>query len=115
MTPVVCRLVRPFLEWPPLESVCFCRLKRFCFFISGLQNIHVDIDIQNICGLEADIKIRDTYHIAQLHMPPTYICSIISAEIRFYFNPFPFFSSFEAGIANAISSFKTPSTSQSPH
>ena len=27
------------------------------------QNIHVDIDIQTICGLEADITIRDTYHI----------------------------------------------------
>ena len=23
----------------------------------------MNIDIQNICGLEADIKIRDTYHI----------------------------------------------------
>ena len=34
----------------------------FCFVTSGLQNIHLDIDIQNICGLEADIKIIDTYH-----------------------------------------------------
>ena len=41
----------------------FGRLKICCFVTSGLQNIHVDIDIQNICGLEADIKIRDTYHI----------------------------------------------------
>ena len=37
-------------------------LKIFYFVISGLQNIHSDIDIQNICGLEADIKIIDTYH-----------------------------------------------------
>ena len=35
----------------------------FCFVTSGLQNIQLDIDIQNICGLEADIKIIDTYHI----------------------------------------------------
>ena len=41
----------------------FGRLKIFCFVTSGLQNLHVDIDIQNICGLEADIKIRITYHI----------------------------------------------------
>ena len=38
-------------------------LKIFCFFTSGLQNIQLDIDIPNICGLEADIKIIDTYHI----------------------------------------------------
>ena len=38
-------------------------LKIFCFVTSGLQNIQLDIDIQNICGLEADIKIIDTYHI----------------------------------------------------
>ena len=44
-------------------SIFFGRLKIFCFVTSGLQNIHVDIDIQNICGLEADITIRDTYHI----------------------------------------------------
>ena len=30
----------------------------FCFVTSGLQNIQLNIDIQNICGLEAD-----TYHI----------------------------------------------------
>ena len=41
----------------------FGRLKIFCFVTSGLKNIHVDIDIQNIFGLEADIKKRDTYHI----------------------------------------------------
>ena len=35
-------------------------LKIFCFVTSGLQNIHLDIDIQNICGLIADIKIIDT-------------------------------------------------------
>ena len=44
-------------------SIFFCSLKIVCFATIGLQNIHVDIDIQNICGLEADIKIRDTYHI----------------------------------------------------
>ena len=44
-------------------SIFFCRLKIFCFVTNGLQNIHVDIHIQNICGLEADITIRDTYHI----------------------------------------------------
>ena len=44
-------------------SIFFDRLTIFCFVTSGFQNIHVDIDIQNICGLEADIKIRDTYHI----------------------------------------------------
>ena len=33
------------------------------FVTSGIQNIHVDIDLQNIFGLEADITIRDTYHI----------------------------------------------------
>ena len=41
----------------------FCLLKIFCIVISGLQNIYLDIDIQNICGLEAGIKIIDTYHI----------------------------------------------------
>ena len=43
--------------------IFFGRLKIFCFFTNGLRNIHVDIDIQNICGLEADITIRDTHHI----------------------------------------------------
>ena len=38
-------------------------LKIFCFVTSGLQNIQSDIDIQSICGSEADIKIIDTYHI----------------------------------------------------
>ena len=33
-------------------------LKIFCFVTSGLQNIQLDRNIQNICGLEADI-----YHI----------------------------------------------------
>ena len=33
----------------------------FYFVTSGLQNIYLDIDIQNICGLEAGIKIIDTY------------------------------------------------------
>ena len=37
-------------------------LKTFCFVTSGLQNIQLDLDIQNICGLEADIKIY-TYHM----------------------------------------------------
>ena len=41
----------------------FGRLKIFCFVTSGLQNIHLDIDIHNICVLEAYIKIIDTYHI----------------------------------------------------
>ena len=41
----------------------FCLLKIFCFVTSGLQNICLDIDIQNICGLEAGIKIIETYHI----------------------------------------------------
>ena len=31
--------------------------------VTSLQNIYLDIDIQNICGPEADIKIIDTYHI----------------------------------------------------
>ena len=44
-------------------SIFFGRLKIFCFVTSGLQNIHVDIYMQNICELEADIRIRDTYHI----------------------------------------------------
>ena len=35
-------------------SILFGRLKLFCFVTSGLQNIHVDIDIENICGLESD-------------------------------------------------------------
>ena len=35
------------------------RYKFFCFVTSGLQNIHLDIEIHNICGLEADIKIID--------------------------------------------------------
>ena len=47
LTRVVCGLCRPFLK---LEIVSFVT--------SGFQNIHVDIDIQNICGLEADIKIE---------------------------------------------------------
>ena len=38
-------------------------LKIICFINSDLQNIHLDIDIQIICGLEADIKIVHTYHI----------------------------------------------------
>ena len=38
-------------------------LKLFCFVTSGLQNIQLDIDIQNVCGLDADIKIIDSYHI----------------------------------------------------
>ena len=38
-------------------------LKIFCFVTSGLQNIQLDIDIQNVCGLDADIKIIDSYHI----------------------------------------------------
>ena len=63
LTRVVCGLGRPFLKWPPLESVFFWSPKNILFVTSGLQNIHVDIDIQNICGLEADITIRDTYHI----------------------------------------------------
>ena len=45
-----------------IVSIFFDRLKIFCFVTSGLQNIHVDIDIKNICGLEADIT-RDTYPI----------------------------------------------------
>ena len=49
LTHVVCGLCRPCFKWPPLESVFFGRLKIFCFVTSGLQNIHVDIDIQNIC------------------------------------------------------------------
>ena len=35
----------------------------FCSVTSGLQNIQLNTDIQNICGLGADIKIIDTYHI----------------------------------------------------
>ena len=59
LTRVVCGLCRPFLKRPPLESGFFSiRLKIFGFVTSGLQNIHLDIDIQNICGLETD-----TYHI----------------------------------------------------
>ena len=42
----------------------FSLLKIFCFVTSGPQNIYLDIDIQNICGLEAGIKIIDTYHIS---------------------------------------------------
>ena len=38
-------------------------LKIFCIVTSGLQNIQLDIDIQNICGLEVDIIIIDTYYI----------------------------------------------------
>ena len=41
----------------------FCLLKIFCFATSGLQNIYLNIDIQNICGLEAGRKIIDTYHL----------------------------------------------------
>ena len=37
--------------------------KIFCFVTSGLRNIQSDIDIRSICGLEADKKIIDTYHI----------------------------------------------------
>ena len=44
-------------------SIFFGRLKIFCFVTNGLQRIHVDIDIQIFCGLEAEITIRDTYHI----------------------------------------------------
>ena len=44
-------------------SMFLGRSKIFCFPTSDLQNIHVDLDIQNICGLEVDITIRDTYHI----------------------------------------------------
>ena len=62
LTGDICGLCRPFLKWPPLVSVKSV-LKIFCFVTSGLQNIHLDIDIQTICGLEADIKIIDTYHI----------------------------------------------------
>ena len=46
LTRVVCGLCRQFLKWPTLDSVFFGRLKIFCFVTSGLQNIHVDIDIQ---------------------------------------------------------------------
>ena len=60
LTRVVCELCRPFLNG--VSKFSFWSLKFFCF-VSGLQNIHLDIDIQNICGLEADIKIIDTYHI----------------------------------------------------
>ena len=51
LTRVVCGLI--------LVSVFFtiC-LKIFGFVTSGLQNIHLEINIQNICGLETD-----TYHI----------------------------------------------------
>ena len=65
LTRVICGLCRLFLKWPPLGSVkCFFgHLKIFSFVASGLQNIHLDIDIYNICGLEADIKIIDSYHI----------------------------------------------------
>ena len=63
LTRDVCGLSRLFLKWPPQESVFFCSLKMVCFVTSGLQNMHVDMDIQNICGLEVDIKIKDTYHI----------------------------------------------------
>ena len=62
LTGDICGLCRPFLKWPPLVSAKSV-LKIFCFVTSGLQNIHLDIDIQTICGLEADIKIIDTYHI----------------------------------------------------
>ena len=40
-----------------------CLLNIICFVTSGLQNICLDIDIQNICGLETGIKIIDTYNI----------------------------------------------------
>ena len=46
-----------------VSNFFFYRLKIFCFIKSGLQNIHLDIDIQTICELEADIKITDTFHI----------------------------------------------------
>ena len=58
LTRVICGLCRPFLKLPPLESVFFCRLKVFCSVTSDFQNIHVDIDIHNICGLEADIIVE---------------------------------------------------------
>ena len=35
----------------------FLLAQKYFFGNSGLQDIHLDIDIQNICGLEADIKI----------------------------------------------------------
>ena len=41
----------------------FLSLKNIFFVTSGLQNIYLDIDIQNICRLEAGIKIIDTYHV----------------------------------------------------
>ena len=56
LTRVVCGLCQPFLKWPPLKSNIF-------FVTSGLQNIYLTIDIQNICVLEAGIQIIDTYHI----------------------------------------------------
>ena len=31
--------------------------------VAAKINIHLDIDIHIICGLECDIKIIDTYHI----------------------------------------------------
>ena len=64
LTHVVCGLCRLFLKWPPSDSVKNMGGLKIIYFVnSGLQNIHLDIDIQNYCGLEADIKIIDTYHI----------------------------------------------------
>ena len=53
LTRVVCGLCRPFFKWSTLESVFFFgRLKIFCFVTNGLQNIHVDIDIQIFVDLK---------------------------------------------------------------
>ena len=35
----------------------FFLISKYFFATSDLQNIHLDIDIQNICELEADIKL----------------------------------------------------------
>ena len=36
----------------------FLLAQKYLFVTSGLQNIHLDIDIQNICGLQTDIKVK---------------------------------------------------------
>ena len=57
-------LVRPFVEWPPLESV---KLLLFCwnnvfrntlFFISTPENVYLDKNISILGGLEAEILTR---------------------------------------------------------
>ena len=43
--------------WSAIFKMATTGVSKMYFTGFGLQNIHLDIDIQNVCGLQADIKL----------------------------------------------------------